>query len=578
MKLNSIKLSMALAMAAPLFSSCLQEFTPTSSVTQEQVDKADKEALVRAIPAYLNNYNSDYTYDIGYGGLVMWKDASTGDMPIYDNTYDYYWQMGWCESLSAQSSPTIVIFRKYYSLSQKCNLVIESSDPSNPNNLSALVMAKAYRAMAYFEAGQWFEYKRTGFESLDSRAQADGIYGLTVPIVTPSTTDAESRNNPRAPFWKLYRFVLTDLNDAEEYSTGMTEPTVKTDVGPGVVFGLQARLWLTLGTRFELHPEDLTEALAHEDDANINLDKLGITSARECFELAASYARKAINRGYTPLSESQWFDPTTGFNTPNNSWMWANIINSDNGLAKSKTWQSFASFISPEPQYGISTPQYNGYRMIDSRLYSLISANDWRKPTWIAPGDEGSQSAYTSKYASRTNLDFTTWSKYAAYTSFKYHPGGGNISASSVGNAVSIPMMRVEEMYLIEAEAVGRSQGDGAGRVLLEQFVNTYRFNGGNYKSTGAGIEGLVTDIFNQKRIEFWGEGIVLWDYRRLEKPVERGYPGTNWPAVYRFNSNINAVAPWTNLVIPQRECTYNIGIVNNPDASYEGNYTLWEE
>ncbi|MDE5874972.1 MAG: RagB/SusD family nutrient uptake outer membrane protein, partial [Muribaculaceae bacterium] len=341
--------------------------------------------------------------------------------------------------------------------------------------------------------------------------------------------------------------------------------------------GLQARLWLTLGTRFELHPEDLSEALSHEADTDVTFDKLGVTTARDCFELAASYARKAINRGYAPLTESQWFDPTTGFNTPNNAWMLANIINSDNGLAKSKTWQSFASYISPEPQYGISTPQYKGYRLIDSRLFDLIGAKDWRKTTWIAPGDEGSSSAYNAKYARGTNLDFDKWSQYVAYTGFKFHPAQGNINEPSVGNAVSIPMMRVEEMYLIEAEAIGRAQGEGAGRALLEQFMNTYRYSDGSYKSKGAGIEGFVNDVFTQKRIEFWGEGIIMWDYKRLEMPVTRGYSGTDWDPVYRYNSNANAVAPWLNLVIPQREATYNIGIVNNPDPSHNGNYSLWE-
>jgi hypothetical protein len=34
-------------------------------------------------------------------------------------------------------------------------------------------------------------------------------------------------------------------------------------------------------------------------------------------------------------------------------------------------------------------------------------------------------------------------------------------------------------------------------------------------------------ELILQKRIEFWGEGIIYWDYKRLELSVTRGYSGT---------------------------------------------------
>lgn len=576
---NFIKISLACALLTPMMTSCLKEYEPTSSVTQEEVNKADKSSLANAIPAYLNKYDTSYYYDIGFGGFNVWRDASTADLAIKSPDYDYFWQVGYCESLEAQVTPGAVMFRRYYALVQKSNLLFEAIDPENvPDEQSFAALAYAYRAYAYFEMAQWFEFKHTGFASIDSKAESSGVYGLTVPIVTETTTDAESRNNPRAPFYEMYRFILTDLNKAEKYAEGKGEPSAKTDAGLGVIYGLKARFWLTLGSRFDLYADDLNTAIGHENDTEIPYDKFGVSSARDCFALAAQYARKAINRGYTPLSESQWFDPISGFNTVNNSWMWADIINPDNGLAKSLTWSSWVSFLSPEATYGVCTTEYNAYRMIDRRLYETIPDADWRKTTWIDPADAGKEKAFNQKYARGTNMAYSTWKDFEAYCGFKFHPANGAISTSTVGNAVSIPMMRVEEMYLIEAEAVGRSEGESAGRALLEQFVNTYRYSDGSYKSTGAGLEGFIDDVFNQKRIEFWGEGIILWDYRRLEKPVIRGYEGTNWTPKYRFNSNANAVAPWTTLSIPQRESTYNVGIINNPNPSSGGNYDVWEE
>ena len=47
----------------------------------------------------------------------------------------------------------------------------------------------------------------------------------------------------------------------------------------------------------------------------------------------------------------------------------------------------------------------------------------------------------------------------------------------TIGAAVDYPLMRIEEMYLIEAEAIGMSQGLAAGISKLEDFVNTFRYN-----------------------------------------------------------------------------------------------------
>lgn len=574
-----IKQALLLLLGAPMLTSCLQEFMPTDNAIQEQVNKADKTSLAKAIPAYLNQYSSDEYYDIGFAGFFIWRDASTADLPIADPAYDYFTYVETCTWLGSNWQLQYTIWRRYYALIQKTNLVLEAVNPEEyPDDTDPAIQAYAYRANAYMELAQWYEYKHTGYAAFDDKAQADGIMGLTVPIVTENTSEMDSRNNPRVPFYTLYRFVQDDLTKAMNLLYGTPEPVSKTSAGRGVVNGLLARFWLTVGTRFELHPEDLTEQLKHEDDSDIPYAKLGVSSAKECFEKAATYARAAINCGYTPLSEGQWFDPITGFNSVNGAWLWANIITSDNGLASSMTWQSWVSFMSPEAEYGVAHPDYGATRMINSSLFEGIPNSDWRKATWVAPEDVASQSAYNSKYARGTNMDFTTWKRLKAYCGIKFHPANGDYATSTVGNAVSIPLMRVEEMYLIEAEAVGRAQGDGAGRQLLEAFVNGYRYTDGSYKSTGAGMEGFIDDVFTQKRIEFWGEGLILWDYRRLEKAVTRGYPGTNFTSSHRYNSLPNAVAPWTTLCIPTTEKNYNPAVILNPDPSHGTVYQLWEE
>ena len=573
-----IKYMMLALAVAPALTSCLDEFTPTNGVTQDQVNNADKSGLSSAVSAYMTYVYGIYTYDIGMAACGIYRDAMTCDFPIYDPAYDYYSYVGLTTTLGSTYASQYFFWERYYALIQKTNLVIAAINDDNEEDYVYAADALAYRASTYLDMARWYEYQNTGISALDQEAEAAGVIGLTVPIVTEKTTEAEARNNPRAPFYKMYRFILDDLNRAETYMKGQTALASKSEADLGVIYGLKARLWLYLGTRFDLHPQDLATAISHENDNDIPYTQFGVSDAKECFMNAATYARLAINQGYSPVTETQWFDPTTGFNSVNAAWMWAIIITTDNELATSYTWQSFVSYMCPEATYGVASSDYNAYRMIDVNLFKEIPDADWRKTTWIAPGDVADENAFNTKYARGTSMGFNEWKNYNAYCGMKFHPNGGDRNASTTGNAVSIPLMRVEEMYFIEAEATGRAYGDAAGRQLLETFMNTYRYKDGSYKSTGAGLYGFIDDVFTQKRIEFWGEGLILWDYRRLERQILRGYTGTNWPTLYRYNSLPNAVAPWTTMCLPELERDYNSAILLNPDPSHGPYYSHWEE
>ena len=164
--------------------------------------------------------------------------------------------------------------------------------------------------------------KKTGVEKLDAEAASKNLYGITVPIITAETTEEEGRNNPRAPFYAVYKFILDDLASAEELLSDYQRPTKNLPCTP-VVHGLMARMWLEMGSRFELYPEDL-------NTLNNNTD-LNIASKETCFTKAAEYARKVINEsGAMPLTEKEWFGGdsyTTGFNSVlTNSWVWGSIM------------------------------------------------------------------------------------------------------------------------------------------------------------------------------------------------------------------------------------------------------------
>lgn len=565
---KTIKTIIAACIATPLLTGCLEEAYPSSSMTQDQVNNSASSLamLNNALARQMMVLGSDYS-SVGYPGIMMTLDVAAGELPVLTTTYDY---MPWyaIDKYLGETGLTVIDWWALYNNLIHCaNLVIKAAPQTSEASLEELGYignALTYRAMAYLDMVRLYEYKHTGVERLDAKAEADGIYKLTVPLVTENTTEQESRNNPRQPFYVIYRFILDDLNRAELYLQG-TDATAYNMADAAVVAGLKARLWLELGSRFTLYPEDLQTAMDHEGDEDLKKYAcLGVTSAEDCFRNAATYARMAINEGATPLTQDEWYDTKTGFNSANHAWLWAEQIKSDDITSYTWAYFSYVGMLAPEASFGVACSTFGATRMIDAALYSTIETDDWRRKTWIDPADAGN-TAKAAGYS--TLLSAEDWSAYPALSGFKFRPGGGDMNNYLNGVAVDIPLMRVEEMYLIEAEALAHTQGVSAGAAALESFVNSYRNSARSYRCTATTIDDFNDEVLRQRRIEFWGEGIVAYDYKRLEKAVIKEYDNSNHPAEYQDNSLKGYVAPRLNICFPKSsETLYNDAIKNNPN------------
>jgi hypothetical protein len=129
-------------------------------------------------------------------------------------------------------------------------------------------------------------------------------------------------------------------------------------------------------------------------------------------------------------------------------------------------------------------------------------------------------------------------------------------------------MMRVEEMYFLEAEAMYHLDA-AEGVKLLQDFIKTYRYSSYDRIKAGADEKTFLTELLLQKRIEFWGEGILFYDYKRMDMGITRSYPGSNHAGVYKLNT-VGRSPQW-NIVVTRREFQNNTGITeetNNPDPS----------
>ncbi len=555
--------------AASLMQGCIEEETPTDYITDGQLSNSVSacKRMINGLNALMVDqftYNGDQVaYDWGYPCQMVIRDILGGDVPVVGlnsdgSSMDYlYWI---ADNTYLQVFP-LYTYSYYYDLIANANKVVANYEKSGSDYKEYVGMALTYRALAYLDLARMFEYKTTGFKDLD--AKATRIMGLTVPIVDETTTKDDSKLNPRAPFYTMYRFIMNDLNKAEMYLDGYDRGTSKVLPDVSVVYGLKARLWLEMATRFEKSADDLNTQIAHENDDD-GYGKLNISSAEECYANAAELAQYAIGSdGYYPLTQDDWHNSKTGFNTANHAWMWAASMRNKEMI--SYQWYTWTCWMAPESSTFSWGMVLDCYRGIDKALFDKINRNDWRRKTWVAPIDAG-ESKVPDGYS--TVLTDEYWDVLPAYTGLKFRLNNGETSDYQVGMLTDIPLMRVEEMYFILAEATAHVNGVAAGATVLENFMNDFRYTKRTYKCTATDMDAFTTELMQQKRVELWGEGLIYFDNKRLARQIKRYYNNSNYPSTYQINSKKDKVAPWLNYYIYDYERDNNQAVELNPDPS----------
>lgn len=413
------KLMIAACLSSALsLNSCIEEVFPESSTaTIDQIGKSDQaiSAMVNSVVASINafrSYGPQFYHDFGYSGYNLIRESACEDFFCHEPKFDFFDTYGVCNDLGDADVVNTIWYYNYKFLNNVNNALsaLEKADDA-PENKYYKGICLSYRAMIYMDLVRMYEYKKTGVEKLDAEAASKNLYGITVPIITDETTEEEGRNNPRAPFYAVYKFILDDLASAEELLSDYQRPTKNLPCTP-VVHGLMARMWLEMGSRFELYPEDL-------NTLNNNTD-LNIASKETCFTKAAEYARKVINEsGAMPLTEKEWFGGdsyTTGFNSVlTNSWVWGSIMTTEDVHSY---WLNFAGSMCPEQTFGYGNRKWQGYKLIGKKLFDQIPNADWRKTTWIAPED--AHKAPGTKY--KTLLTDDDFADMPPYTGIKFRP------------------------------------------------------------------------------------------------------------------------------------------------------------
>lgn len=438
------------------------------------------------------------------------NDLEGADALIADSGYNWFSVCGELSSRNANYRNPSIRYRAPYSMIANVNTFILSypEDVSDPKALNMIAQAKALRAYSYMTLAPSFQF---AYEFAADKP--------CVPLVTESFPE-DFTNNPRATVREVYEQIISDLDYAVEHLEGASR-TSKAYIDGSVAHGLRARAYLYMG--------EWAKALA---DA----------------QAAAS--------GYTPASLEDVSKPYF-MDIKEGCWIWGYDMTV--AIADVYPYATTSSWLRSFSANGYA-PATQCYTCINKLLYDKIPATDVRKGWWV---DENLESPLLDGlkwpgFDDVANADDGGDTKlpFVPYTNVKF----GCLSIGTQTNDEDMPLMRVEEMILIQAECQARLGQTADAVNTLTNFVKTYRDP--SYDVNARGLS-LLDEIWFQRRVELWGEGFFVSDSKRLNKPTVRFHDDKgNIAPAFRFNLAAND--EWLLMRFPQGEMNTNFGIVDN--------------
>lgn len=416
------------------------------------------------------NTSANHT-DFGYPSVMLFTDTRGVDLVGFDTGYNWFSSGLLLTDRATTTYITDEIWSTLYNQIYAANQVVSIIDPETENSTLQFYLAQALaiRAFDYFSLAQLYQFTYEG--NTDAPC---------VPLILDTNADDAAANGiKRSTVGEVYDQIMDDLNTAVEmlHASNFNRAD-KRYISYDVALGLRARV--------ELVMQDWSAAAA-DAEAAIKSSSANPISIAE-----------ASKPGFKAMTE------------PN--WMWGIYIAETDRVVTSGivNWPSHMGSLN----YGYAS--VGAWRRINSSLYDKISATDARKGWFL---DENCESANLTN----AQQGYVYQNGIPAYTQVKFAPYADELYTST--NANDIPLMRIEEMYLIMAEAQAMGGNPAQGAATLQSFVQSYRDPA--YTCNGGSAEAVQDAVWLQRRIELWGEGLSYYDLLRLRKGIDRA--STNW-------------------------------------------------
>ena len=516
---------LAVATAGLLLTGCndLDTAPMGSTITNDQKnavyteDPSMLEAGVNSIATmfttFANTLGDGYHNDFGYPSVMLCLDSRGYDFVSEAIGYNWYSSSLKYSDNTKNGSITYMIWRTMYNQVYTANTVLKSisADTQDPTEQYYRAQALAVRAFDYFVLAQLYQHNYVGHEN-----------SLCVPLVLDTNMDKIEADggSPRKTVEEVYTQILSDINNAVSL---LENSSIKPSAGRA-------------GKKF------VSLATAYGVRARINL------TMQKWAEAAADAQAALNNTTAVPYSAEEVSKPTFA-SADDNAWMWGVIIEEGDDVVTSGiiNWPSHMGSLN----YGYAS--VGAWRMASKALYNSIPETDPRKGWFL---NEEFKSANLTE-AQQAYIG----AKEKAYIQVKFAPYKDEIYTST--NANDVPLMRVEEMYLILAEAQAMAGNPGLGAQTLQTFVQTYRDK--TYTCTASSPTDVQMAVYDQRRLEFWGEGLAYFDIMRLGIGVDRRGAGFASNLVFDIEGN----DPILIYPIPQSEEEANSLLgENNPVTS----------
>ena len=455
--------------------------------------------------------------------MMFCNDLEGADALIADSGYNWFSVCGEYTSRSANYRNPYIRYRTPYNMVADANTFLSGfgDDVTDQESIYMIAQAHALRAYSYLMLVPAFQFV--------TKKDAPSVPKITLEEV-------DYANNPRASVQEMYDLIIDDLTYAIDHLDGYSRPT-KAYIDKSVALGLRARAYLDM-----------------QDYQNAYNDAVAA---------AAGYTPKSIGELETAL-----FDGTAFEDISEHDWIWGYDMNAS--LAATYRYATTSSWLRSFSGWAYA-PACQVYTCINKMLWEKIPDTDIRKQWWV---DENLQSSLIVGLKWKDadgNLhdDVANYSDggdsklpFLPYTNVKF----GCNPIGTVDNAEDMPMMRVDEMILIQAECLAKMGKSADATSVLTNYVQTYRDP--SYSVSGRGLS-LENEIWFQRRVELWGEGFGVFDIKRLNKPLVRfkdNAKSSNIADAFRFN--MAADDGWLLMRFPQGELDTNLAIEDNNDGS----------
>ena len=452
-----------------------------SAVTQEEYDNLDAAASYHILGIYSLTYtrmDADSHAAFGQKSIDISTDLMSADMALTGSTYGWFGTEAQLLNSHLAAGSTAMYWAHFYQIIMNCNLVLATlqqqefytedflgndswDDVSTPEaELAGETAKKAAGNYAQILTMRAYAY----YELLSLYGVNGDFTQPTACIYTEQSLDKYSA--PLSTGEEVYLQVRNDLELALKYfEHSSVTRTSKLAVDENIAYGLQAY-----------------------NELNYAFSATGADN--EHLQLAYASARKVIETGDYPLLQLADLT-TTGFvsvDSPN--WMWGNDVNKE-------TTGGLASFFGQMDIYTYSYAYAGDVKAIDDALFATIPATDGRKAWW----SEDHKLAPTGKFFDLTGKKT------------------GIIDRDWVNDDV---YMRIEEMYLIAAEAAARMGKDDEAVTSLNSLMEQ---RDPTVAATLSGMDNtsLMSEIAYNWRIEMWGEGRSLQAHKRFGLNMSRG-------------------------------------------------------